>query len=150
MTLSGATTSGQSGLGSNGNEVVLYIHKSFSIIGALPSNCLMLYPGHSWRSLTLLQRSSCYILQSQPAGPLIGGFLPFCREAVGVFYSPNPLGHSLERSYPSAEKQLVHSTTPTNLASRWRILTLLQRSSWCILRPQPTGRRRMIRKTTKC
>ena len=39
-TLSGATTSDQSEPGIEGNE-------SSSIIGASPSDCLMLYPGHS-------------------------------------------------------------------------------------------------------
>ena len=42
-TLSGTTTSGQSGPGSNGNEGVLHVPQSFKI-GALPSNFLMSYP----------------------------------------------------------------------------------------------------------
>ena len=45
-TLSGATTPGQSGLGSNGNEGVLCIPQSLSITGASPSDCLVSYPGH--------------------------------------------------------------------------------------------------------
>ena len=70
-TLSGATTSGQSGPGSNGNEGVLHIHKSYSITGASPSNCLMSYTGHS----------------------LVEGVLPLCRDAVSVFSSPSQLGY---------------------------------------------------------
>ena len=101
----------------------------------------------AWRSLTLLQRCSQCILQPQPTGPqdtcmeesypsaemqsvystapanwatrhLHGGVLPFCRDAVSVFYSPSQLGH----------KTLA-----------WGSLTLLQRCSQCILQPQPTG-----------
>ena len=46
-TLSGTITLGESGSGSDGNEGVLHIPQSFSIIGALPSDCLMSYPRHS-------------------------------------------------------------------------------------------------------
>ena len=65
-TLSGATTPGQSGPGSNGNEGVLRIPQSSSIAGTSPSDCLVSYPGHS-----------------------LGGVLPLCRGAVSVFYSPS-------------------------------------------------------------
>ena len=44
MALSGATTPGQSGPGSNGNEEVLHISQSSSITGTSPSDCLGLYP----------------------------------------------------------------------------------------------------------
>ena len=69
--LSDATTPGQSGPGSNGNEGVLRIAQISSITGTSPSVCLVSYPGHS-----------------------LGGVLPPCREAVGVFYSPCRLGKS--------------------------------------------------------
>ena len=45
-TLSGATTQGQSGPGSNGSEGLLSIPQSASITGTSPSGCLVLYPGH--------------------------------------------------------------------------------------------------------
>ena len=45
-TLSGATTPGQSGPGSNGNERVLHISQ-ISKAQALPSDCLMSYLEHS-------------------------------------------------------------------------------------------------------
>ena len=45
--LSGATSPGQSGPGSDGNEGVLCIPKNSSITGASPSNCLVSYPGYS-------------------------------------------------------------------------------------------------------
>ena len=46
-TLLGATTLGQSGPGSDGNEGVLCIPQSSSIISTSPSDCLVSYPGHS-------------------------------------------------------------------------------------------------------
>ena len=46
-TLSCTTTPGQSGLGSGGNGGVHCIPQSSSITGALPSDCLISYPGHS-------------------------------------------------------------------------------------------------------
>ena len=45
-TLSGATTLGQSGPGSDDNEGMLYISQSSSITGTSPSDCLVSYPGH--------------------------------------------------------------------------------------------------------
>ena len=68
--LSGATTPGQSGPGSDGNEGVLRIPQSSNTAGTSPSDCLVSYPGYS----------------------LGGGGLPLCSEAVGVFYSPSQLG----------------------------------------------------------
>ena len=46
MTLSGATTPGQSGSESNSNEEVLYVSQ-ISEVGASSSDGLMSYPGHS-------------------------------------------------------------------------------------------------------
>ena len=69
-TLSGATTTSQSGHGSDSNEQVLRILQSSSVTEASPSDCLVSYPGHS----------------------LVGG-LPLCREAVGVFYGSSQMGH---------------------------------------------------------
>ncbi len=46
-TLSGTTILDQSRPGSDGNKEVLSILQSSSISGASPSNCLVLYPGHS-------------------------------------------------------------------------------------------------------
>ena len=44
--LSGATTPGQSGPGSDGNEGVLRVLQSSSITGTSPSDCLVSNPGH--------------------------------------------------------------------------------------------------------
>ena len=66
-TLSSATTQGQSQLGSKNNEGVLHISQSSRITVASPSVCLVSYPGKLIRGLLL------------------------CRDAVGVFYSPNCL-----------------------------------------------------------
>ena len=43
-TLSGATTPGQSELGSDGNKGVLHIPQNSSITEASPSDCLVSYP----------------------------------------------------------------------------------------------------------
>ena len=69
MTLSGATTLGQSGPGSDGNVEVFHIPQNSSITGTTPSYYLVSYPGHS----------------------LVVGVLIICREVVGIFYSPNRL-----------------------------------------------------------
>ena len=45
-TPSGATTPGQSGPGSDGNEEVHNIPQSSSITGTSPSDCLVSYPGY--------------------------------------------------------------------------------------------------------
>ena len=45
--LSGATTLGQSGPGSDGNEGVLCTSQSSCITGTSPSDCLVSYTGHS-------------------------------------------------------------------------------------------------------
>ena len=77
-TPSGATISGQSGPGSNGNERVLRIPQSTCITGTSPSDCLVSYPGHSFG--------------------WVGRLLPLCRCAVGVFYSPSQLGNCWKES----------------------------------------------------
>ena len=48
-TLSGGTSLGQSGPGSDRNKGVIYIPERSSITGASPSNCLVSYPGHLLR-----------------------------------------------------------------------------------------------------
>ena len=67
-TLSGAATPGQSRPRINGNKGVLSISQSSGITVAAWSYCLMSNSGH-W----------------------LGDFLPLCRDAVGVFYSPGRL-----------------------------------------------------------
>ena len=71
-TLSVATTLGEIGLRSGGNEGVLHIPQSSNITGTLSSGCLVLYLGHLLeRGLTSLQRCSQCILQSQPTGQTV-------------------------------------------------------------------------------
>ena len=48
MTLSGATTPSQSGLGRDGNKGVLRIPQISSITTTLLSDCFVSYPGHSF------------------------------------------------------------------------------------------------------
>ena len=68
-TLSGATTTGLCGPGTNGNEGVLPIPLSSSITEASPSNCFVSYTGHPLAAL-----------------------LPLYKDAIDVFYSPSRLG----------------------------------------------------------
>ena len=68
LVLSGATTPGQSGPGSDGNKGVLHILQSYSITGTSPSDSLVSYSGHLLGGLTPLQRCSRCILQPQPTG----------------------------------------------------------------------------------
>ena len=65
-TLSGTTTLGLSGPGSNGNEGVLYIYPKYQY-----------YWNLTIRLFSVISRT------------LVGGILPLCRDAVGVFYSPH-------------------------------------------------------------
>ena len=67
--LSGTTTPGQSGPGSDSNEGVLRIPQTPSITGTSPSYCLVSYPGH-----------------------LLGGGLIPCRGAFNLFFSPSRQG----------------------------------------------------------
>ena len=69
----GATTPGQSGTMSDSNEGILRISQISDIIGTSASDCLLSYTGHSLGEF----------------------FLPLCRSAVGVFYSPSRLGNCL-------------------------------------------------------
>ena len=69
-TLSGGTTPGQCGAGSDGNEGILHILQNSSITGTSPSDCLVSYPDNYLfgGGLTPLQRCSQFILQPQPTG----------------------------------------------------------------------------------
>ena len=61
-TLSGATTLGQNEPGSDGNEGLLCIPQSSSITGASPSDCWVLYLGHSLgESYPLPEMQSVYL-----------------------------------------------------------------------------------------
>ena len=58
--LSSATTPGQSGPCSDGNEGVLCIPQSSSITEASPSDCLVSYPGHLEESYTSTEMQLVY------------------------------------------------------------------------------------------
>ena len=90
-TLSGATTPGQSGTRSDGNEDVLCIPQSSSITGATSSDCLMSYVGHSLEES--IENQSVY--SEAPADCV-----------------------TLRDSYPSTEMQSVYSAAPTDSTNR--------------------------------
>ena len=86
MTLSDATTPGQSWHGSDDNKWVLHIPQRSSITGASPLDCLVSYTG---------------------------GVLPYWRDAVGVFYSSRCLGQwendeVVGREHPGIDKPAMH------------------------------------------
>ena len=117
----GATTPGQSGPRSNGNEGVLHISQSSSITRASLSDCLVSYPGHSLR-------------ESYPSVEM--------QSMYSTALADWATGHSLGESYPSAEKQLVYFTALADWGHRTLIRGILlpqQRYNWCILQPQLTG-----------
>ena len=73
MTVSGATTPGQSGPWNDGNEGVLRVPQSSSITGTSPLDCFVSY-------------------QDTRSG--VEDVLLFCREAAGAFYHPSRMGNS--------------------------------------------------------
>ena len=109
-----ATTLGQGGPGNYGNEEVLRIPQSSSITGTSPSDCSVSY-----------------------TRTLVGGVLPLCRDAVGVFYSPSRLGyiHSCRRLSENLKSRQIPRyglRTEKNGTWGWRryqlLLLLLKRS----------------------
>ena len=97
-TLSGATSPGQSGYGSDSNERLLSIFQSSCINGASPSDCLVSYPGFSLEcSYPSAKNPVGVFYSSSQLGHriLVGGVLSLCREGDGVFYNPSWLGCEL-------------------------------------------------------
>ena len=84
------TTPGQSWLGSNGNEGVLYIPQSSSITGTSLSNCLVSYPGHTL------------------------GVLHLCRDAICVFYNLSAGAYNTLTVYPAGEYDSLQKWCPDN------------------------------------
>ena len=67
MASSGATTPGESGPRSNGNERVLCIPQSSSITGAAPSDCLVSYPGYLVEGGSYLSAEMQSVYSTAPA-----------------------------------------------------------------------------------
>ena len=86
--ISGATTPGQNGPGSDGNEGVFHIPQSSCITGASPSDSLESYPRHSLRGqfyLSAEMRSVYFISPADLAAVARGriiGFIPLARALV--------------------------------------------------------------------
>ena len=106
--LSGATSPGQSGPGSDGNERVLHIPQSSSITG---TDCLVSYPGHLLRGLTPLQRSSRCILQPQPNGKKLFWDLRIITVILNQLLKKNlEWGRPFE--YQNAPEEVIKALTP--------------------------------------
>ena len=96
-TLSGATTQGYSGPGSNGIEWMLHIPQNSSITRTWPSDCLLSYSRHSlW----------------------LAGILPLCRGTVSVFYS---LSQLVRNKWSQMHLIQNHQLTTTNDNNSWTI-----------------------------
>ena len=91
-TLSGVTTADQSRPGSDDNKRVLRIPKSSGITGASPI-----------RLFSVISKT------------LVGGVLPLWRDAVGVFCSPNRLGHVKVRIFSHSKQKLGTPLFPKNI-----------------------------------
>ena len=88
--LTGATSPGQSGPGSDSNEEVLSILQISSISAASPSDCLVSYPGHSLEGVLPLYRETVgvfYCLSRLGQRILVEGVLLLYKDAASVFYS---------------------------------------------------------------
>ena len=73
--ISGATTPGQSGPESDGNEGVICIPQSPSITETTPKNCLVSYPGHLLgRSYPSVEKQSVYSTVPADWANFCGGF----------------------------------------------------------------------------
>ena len=99
-TPSGATTPGQSRLGSVGNEGVFRIPQSSNITRTSPSYCLVSYQGQS-----------------------LGRGLTLCRDAVGVFYNPCRLGdiQRLKSSTCSHGRRIIGFVLYLKVLTLWEI-----------------------------
>ena len=92
-----------------------------SVPGDSRSDCLESDPVHSLEeSYPSAEMLSVYSTVAADRAISLVGILLLCRNAVGVFYIPNRLDHSLGvGSYASAENQLVFATAPANGATCW-------------------------------
>ena len=112
-TLSGATTRGQSGLGSNDNEGVLCIPQSSSITEASPSDCLVSYPKHSlFQSYSSHERCSWCILQPKPTRPQ-GRYKEYCLKKKEVSF----LIINYECSFSIKPNKITDNVLPAELAN---------------------------------
>ena len=145
--LSGAATTGQSEPESDVNEGVFHIPRS-SRTGALPSDCLVLYPGHSRNAVNVFyspSRQNKQNLVSYLGHSLgVGWGLPLCKDAVDVFYNPSKLGQVLLQCRDAVIVFSRHSRLCARFFSvlSWTLVdwsfTPQQGCSQCILQPQPT------------
>ena len=89
--LSGATTLGQSGPESDGNEGVLCVTQGSSITEASPTDCFVSYLGQSLEGILSLCRDAIGIFYNWAAR--VGAVLSLCRNVVGIFYFTSRLGY---------------------------------------------------------
>ena len=141
---------GKIGPGSDGNEGILRILQSSSFTETLPSDCLVLYPGHALgggayptASADWASGGEAVVYSTTPAdwvtgthiGGGGGGRLTLLQRSSRCIQLSHPTGQ-VGWTYSAAEKQsyILQLTGPSGHALRgggW-MLTLLQRRSRCI------------------
>ena len=118
--LLGATTPGQSGPGSDGNEGVIRIPPQLQPYWNLIIRCLVLYSGHLLGVLNPLLRCGRCIQLPQPTGPQETrwwGVLFLWRDAVGVFNNPCLLGNQKSKK---AVVIGILETIPKGMKRSWK------------------------------
>ena len=133
-TLSDATTLGQSGPGSNGNERVLCIPQNSSITGASQSDCLMSYQDiRWWVGLSPQQRCSRCILRPQLNGmSVICDWIYVCRGASSPSSSSSSSSSSSRRADSTDSHDSVSpSVSGQNFLAASSVRTELMFVSFC-------------------
>ena len=146
--LSGATTLGQSGLGSDGNEWVLSIPQSASIIGTSPSDCLVSNAGHLWvtGSYPTAEKQSMYST-APAAGQWVGRIRVFITTTLPITWPSS--SHKSKKNkqkthitvYSLPSHFLLHFVSYDFFGLEWTIKTNdgscgqnpQRRSIWCPL-----------------
>ena len=79
--LAGATTPGQSGPGSDGNEIYLHFHQTSNITWTSPSDCLVSYLGHSLGvTYPSVEKQSVYSTSPADTAKLYEGYMNVLHE----------------------------------------------------------------------
>ena len=108
-TRSSATTSGQSGLGSNGNEGVLCIPQSSSITGTSPSDCLVSYLGSFFQAAVvsiLLYGCTTWTLTKRLERRLDGNYTRMLRAVLNKSWRQHPTRLQLYGHLPPITKTI--------------------------------------------
>ena len=122
-TLSGATNTGQSGLGTDVNKVILLILQCSNITRVSQSDCLVSYQDIRRVGLNPPQRSCRCFLLLQPTGPVSKGVFRIPQSSCIIGALASDFLCQIQDTdwgfYSSPEIRSVYSTAPANWASVW-------------------------------